>query len=112
MVSTSGSDAPLSPTQVETGFGQTRFVLLKHSERCGISGAAKRAFDRFRAAHPDVAGGWIDVLGQRDLSNEISRRTGTTHASPQVLWLEDGRVVYQATHFDITELALREQLDA
>jgi bacillithiol system protein YtxJ len=71
-------------------------VLFKHSNRCGIS---SHVLEMVR----DIDGELHVVVIQenRDLSNEISARTGYTHQSPQAFVLKDGKPVYHATHYGI-----------
>ena len=83
------------------------FLLLKHSYRCGVSRHAFNAYQAFTATH-DIAHGWIDVLEHRDLSDAIAQHTGIRHESPQAILLRDGKAAWHATHFDISEGALKE----
>lgn len=83
------------------------FLLFKHSFRCPIS---TRAFDEYRAYLEDgdlPPTGWIDVVEQRSLSQAVAQRTGVTHESPQALLIEDGKVVWHASHGAITRASLR-----
>lgn len=40
----------------------------------------------------------VDVLSQRPLSQAIEAKFGVRHESPQVLIIEDGQVVWHASH--------------
>jgi len=81
--------------------------ILKHSTQCPISAAAYRAFQRFAAAHPRSAEfRVVQVIEQRPLSNEIARRLGVRHQSPQALLVHRGTVRWHASHWDITEQSL------
>ena len=86
------------------------FLLLKHSNRCSISTRAFAEWEKLHDARPDVPTGYIDVVADRPLSLRAAEATGIEHASPQVLLLRDGSVVWHASHFDISERALREAL--
>lgn len=97
---------------VDAALAADGFLLLKHSERCGISRQALEEVAAFLRDHPETPAGWIDVRGQRELSEAVTERTGITHASPQALWIRNGRVAWQATHFDITADALAALLAA
>ncbi len=44
----------------------------------------------------------VVIQKSRDVSNEIAKRTGVRHESPQTLILRNGEVVWSASHFDIT----------
>jgi bacillithiol system protein YtxJ len=72
-------------------------IIFKHSIRCGIS------------AHVLDMAGEIDgelnvviVQDNRDLSDEIAKRTGHTHQSPQAFVIRDGKATYHATHYGIS----------
>ena len=76
---------------------QQPIVILKHSLTCPISAAA---YDQMEAFDGSVA--LVEVQRARELSNEIENRLGVTHASPQVIVLRNGQVVWSASHFKIT----------
>lgn len=78
-------------------------VLFKHSNRCGIS---SHVLEMVR----DIDGELNVVVIQenRDLSDEITARSGYTHQSPQAFVLVDGRPVYHATHYGIEAARINE----
>ena len=81
-------------------------IIFKHSLTCPISAAAYREMARIE----DVA--LVEVQNARELSKEIERRTGISHESPQVLVIRNGKVVWEATHWQVkatqVENAVRE----
>ena len=84
-----------------------RAVIFKHSTRCPISAAAKRHFEAFaRTCGDEVTLSEVDVLADRALSDEITKRTGVAHHTPEVLFIRDGVVTGRQTHFDIREETL------
>lgn len=97
-----------SPAELEQLLRHPRPVLiLKHSTQCPISAAAYQAFQRFAANHPRAAEyRVVKVIEQRPLSNEIARRLGVRHQSPQALLVHRGTVRWHASHWDITEQSL------
>src|SRR5580765_2415703 len=72
-------------------------LLFKHSTSCGISSGVFRDVTTVDA---DV--NLVVVQTDRLISNEIERRTGIRHQSPQAIVLKDGEPVYHASHYDIT----------
>lgn len=87
-------------------------VILKHSPRCSISAHTLGEFRRWAEGTGNEAFyGVVDVLGARALSDEIARRTGVRHESPQAFVLRGGRVVWAGSHWDITDDALDRALD-
>ncbi len=82
------------------------FLLFKHSLICPISATAFNEYRHFLAGEPDVATAWLDVRGQRPLSQAVEARTGVRHESPQALLLANGEVVWNASHSAITRDSL------
>jgi len=80
-------------------------VLLKHSNTCGVS---SRAYGEMSSFEGSV--GLITVQEARDVSNEISRRTGVPHETPQLLILRNGEVVFSASHFQVKAATVAEEL--
>lgn len=82
-------------------------LLFKHSNACPISARAFRQMEEVKTPVSIVI-----VQDSRDVSREVEQRTGIRHETPQALVLRNGRVVWDASHFDITsdvvEQAVRE----
>lgn len=72
-------------------------VIFKHSLTCPISSGVREEVSRL-----DGTVRLVVVQNSRPVSNEIAERTGVRHESPQALVIRDGRVVYHASHYDIT----------
>ena len=80
-------------------------ILFKHSTTCPISSRAHRQMSKLdRAAVGEIA--MVVVQHARSVSDEIARRTGVQHESPQAFILRGGKVVWHASHFDITSDAV------
>ncbi len=93
-------------SELEAAFAAERFLLFKHSTTCPISAAAFAEYERFLAAHPELATGWIEVVAQRPLARAVAERTGLRHESPQAIWLVAGVARWNASHSAITEASL------
>ena len=82
-------------------------VIFKHSNSCGVSG---RAFAEMTKL--DRAVGIVTVQQARAVSDEIERRTGVGHETPQVLIIANGEVVWTGSHGQVkaavVEAAVRE----
>ena len=91
---------------LEAALAAPRFLLFKHSHRCGISTRAFRTYEIFCESHTDVPTGWLDVVAQRDWSLRVAERTGVGHQSPQAIWIRRGAVAWHASHTRITREAL------
>lgn len=86
--------------------------LLKHSTRCGSSAAAWRDFRDFAAHHDAALALWavVEIPAHRELSDEVARRTGVPHESPQILLLRGGRAAWHASRWRISRQALEKAL--
>jgi bacillithiol system protein YtxJ len=80
-------------------------VLLKHSNSCGISARAYHDMAKF-----DGAVGLITVQTARTLSNEIEKRTGVDHETPQIFILREGKVLWTASHGQVKTAAVEAAL--
>jgi bacillithiol system protein YtxJ len=55
---------------------------------------------------------YLDLIAHRDVSNAIAADTGVEHQSPQVLLIENGKVVFSETHQAIRLEHFREKAAA
>ena len=79
---------------------------------CPTSAQAFEEYRRFLRDGAAVPTGWLDVRGQRELSQLVEARTGVRHESPQALLLKDGKAVWNASHHAITSQSLRSAVGA
>ncbi|MFC1607654.1 bacillithiol system redox-active protein YtxJ [Candidatus Latescibacterota bacterium] len=101
-----------SNEDIDQIFGDTLAIVFKHSFRCSVSSGAKHEFDRFAESYTQDGKLYIvDVVNNRDLSQEISGRAGVPHQSPQVLVIKDGTVVWNASHWNINQKSLEENCE-
>ncbi len=84
-------------------------VLFKHSTRCSISRMALKQFDA-EFNYPEVKIDWylLDLLNQRDLSNEIASRYNVVHQSPQIVVIRNGKAVFNESHDSISAEDLKQ----
>ncbi|RRQ45343.1 bacillithiol system redox-active protein YtxJ [Chryseobacterium sp. SC28] len=86
---------------VEHSF-QQKVLIFKHSTRCFISKTVLKSFEKqMQNSDKDLAYYFLDLLAHRDISNQIEDRFGVTHQSPQLIVLEQGKAVYNASHQSI-----------
>ena len=83
-------------------------LLFKHSSACSTSARAWNHFKKFAEAESSADYWRVLAIEQRPLSRELAVRTGVAHASPQVLLLQNAKVVWHASHGRITVRALHE----
>ena len=71
-------------------------IIFKHSNACGLSARAHGQMSEI-----DQPVGLVIVQQARALSDEIARRTGVAHETPQVFVLRDREVLWTASHGQI-----------
>jgi bacillithiol system protein YtxJ len=77
-------------------------VIFKHSITCGISAHAKeRIVDNFDLIEDAVDFHYLDLLAYRSVSNYIAQSLKVTHQSPQIIIVQDGKVVFTDSHHSI-----------
>lgn len=82
-------------------------VIFKHSTSCGISRMVKKQFERdfdFSTNTFDLY--YLDLIGYRDVSNEIAQQFQVIHESPQLLVIKNGAVIEHHSHGAINDLDL------
>lgn len=78
-------------------------AIFKHSTRCSVSAFAKRTFEREWDAFPQpFAVFLLDLIAYRNVSNAVTSKFGVVHQSPQLIVLQNGKVVYAASHDNIS----------
>lgn len=84
-------------------------LIFKHSRSCSIS---KATLDRLeRNWNLDgVKTYFLDLLTYRDVSNAIAKIFEVQHESPQVLIVDNGKSIYDRSHFDITFQDIKNKL--
>lgn len=80
-------------------------IVFKHSNTCGIS---SRAYAQLSALGRRV--GLVTVQQARDVSDELEKRTGVAHETPQLLIFRNGEVVWSASHGQIKAEAVEAAL--
>jgi len=80
-------------------------VIFKHSNTCGISADLYE-----QVSSLDSVINLVTVQIGRGISNEIESRLGIRHASPQAFVIEDGKVIYSASHYAISPTEIQKYL--
>ena len=91
---------------------ETPAVIYKHSTRCGTSSFVKQRlesdwdFDR-----EDLHIYCLDLVAHRDVSDDVSRTFGVRHESPQILIIENGRSIFDASHGGVSVKEIKKALN-
>jgi bacillithiol system protein YtxJ len=83
-----------------------KIAIFKHSTSCFISKTVLRNFEKDIESienTDDIAHLYfLDLLAYRPLSNKIAEDLEIRHESPQLLVIENGKVINHASHQDIS----------
>ncbi|CAA7197488.1 MULTISPECIES: bacillithiol system redox-active protein YtxJ [Chryseobacterium] len=80
-----------------------KVALFKHSTSCFISKMVLKNFERdFESIEVDTDMYFLDLKAHRSISNKIAEEFEIRHESPQLLVLENGKVINNASHEDIS----------
>jgi len=92
---------PIIPTSLtsadDLAAREGRTIIYKHSPTCSLCGWSNHVLGKLAAAD-GLTFELVDVFAQRALSNDIEAHFGVRHESPQVLIIEDGQVLWHASH--------------
>lgn len=72
-------------------------VIFKHSIRCSISSMVKSRLERSEQPE-NVDFYYLDLINNRNLSNQLSEDFNVWHESPQILLIKDGKCIYDESH--------------
>ncbi|MBK5212397.1 MAG: bacillithiol system redox-active protein YtxJ [Flavobacteriaceae bacterium] len=77
-------------------------AIFKHSTRCGISrGVLKLLEKNYNLKDDQLNLYYLDILQNRDISNEIAARFKVRHESPQMIVIKNGAAVHHDSHHSI-----------
>lgn len=95
---------------VEAESHQKPILILKHSTRCSISDMAKNRLELYWENQAPMSGYYLDLIRYRSVSDEIAKRFGVRHESPQVLLLKNGKCIYHASHSEIDYKTIKQNV--
>lgn len=77
--------------------------IFKHSTSCFISKTVLKNFEReIENSDMKVDFYYLDLLAYRPISNKIAEDFGIRHESPQLIVIENGKALNNASHQDIS----------
>ena len=87
-------------------------ALFKHSTRCSLSSMVKSRLERgWDIEDSDIDIYYLDLINNRDISNKIASLYSIEHQSPQLIVLNQGKVLYHASHGEIDAGVLKESIE-
>ena len=87
--------------EISTISEEKTVVIFKHSTTCSISRMVLRNFENEYNQENNLEIYFLDLLKNRDISNEIANKFSVVHQSPQMLVIKNGVSVYNASHENI-----------
>ena len=87
--------------------GENPAIVFKHSNMCGISARIHREMSQVNRPV-----GIVTVQQARVVSDEIERRFGIQHETPQALIVRGDKVLWTASHYAVKLQAIEEALAA
>jgi bacillithiol system protein YtxJ len=90
--------------EADTASYHQAVLIYKHSSRCGICSTALSRIERKFGGRDasKLKPYFVDVLGNRDVSQAIAQKYGVEHASPQALVISKGKCVLVQNHMEIS----------
>jgi bacillithiol system protein YtxJ len=86
---------------------ETPKVLFKHSTRCSIS---SMALSRMQPGVKDIDFYLLDIIANRELSNQVAHKFNVSHQSPQLLIVYKGESRYDTSHLGISSSVVDKQI--
>ncbi|ASV32007.1 bacillithiol system redox-active protein YtxJ [Maribacter cobaltidurans] len=84
-------------------------AIFKHSTTCGVSRMVLNMFKTSYGLEPSQMDFYfLDLHAHREVSNEVVKRFGVVHQSPQLLIIKNGVVVAHSSHGGISEIKLEQ----
>ena len=88
-------------------------AIFKHSVSCGVSAHAKHKMEDGFNLDPDICRlYYLDLLSNRDISNEVATRFNVRHQSPQMIIIRNGKAAFDASHHAVSLATLKENIPA
>jgi bacillithiol system protein YtxJ len=80
-----------------------KIAIFKHSTSCFISKTVLKNFEKeIENLEQKVELYYLDLLAYRPISNKIASDLDVTHQSPQLIVIENGKAIHNASHQDIS----------
>lgn len=87
-------------------------LIFKHSTRCSVSSMVLNRLERSWKDDEmqNVEVYFLDLIANRNVSNQIESIFGISHESPQALLISSGKCIYDASHMGISYKELKNQI--
>ncbi len=96
--------------QIRQESAEQPVLIFKHSTRCSISSTALSRMERNWSNSVGIKPYYLDLIAFRSVSGQVADEFGVDHQSPQVLLIQNGECIYDASHFEISFDDLKQQV--
>ena len=96
--------------QIKQESAEQPVLIFKHSTRCSISSTAMSRLERNWSDSAGIKPYYLDLISFRSMSGQVAEEFGVDHQSPQVLLIQNGECIYDASHFEISFDDLKQQV--
>ncbi|RCR68198.1 bacillithiol system redox-active protein YtxJ [Larkinella punicea] len=96
--------------QIKQESAEQPVLIFKHSTRCSISSTALSRMERNWSNSVGIKPYYLDLIAFRSVSGQVADEFGVDHQSPQVLLIQNGECIYDASHFEISFDDLKQQV--
>lgn len=85
-------------------------IIFKHSTRCSISDMALNRLERSWSDQEmiNVKPYYLDLIRNRNVSDEVAEVFNVRHESPQILIIKNGEVVHTDSHMGINYSTIKD----
>jgi bacillithiol system protein YtxJ len=101
-----------TPRQVDAFIAENPWCAIFKAGTCHRTDEVFRHVAARLEPREDLPLGIIRVVEARSASNHVAERTGIQHESPQLIFFEDGKAVFDRDNWDITAEAIDEALES
>lgn len=103
-------ETELQMEEIKSNSNQKLQLIFKHSTRCIISKMALKQFEKEYDFADQMDLYLLDLLQNRDISNQIATNYDIQHQSPQLILIQNSKVIYNASHENIEASTLKNYL--
>ena len=103
-------ETELQLEEIKSNSNQKLQLIFKHSTRCIISKMALKQFEKEYDFADQMDLYLLDLLQNRDISNQIATNYDIQHQSPQLILIQNSKVIYNASHENIEASTLKNYL--
>ena len=103
-------ETELQLEEIKSNSNQKLQLIFKHSTRCIISKMALKQFEKEYDFADQMDLYLLDLLQNRDISNQIATNYDIQHQSPQLILIQNSKAIYNASHENIEASTLKNYL--